>query len=83
MRDGHINRRTQDKIRSSIDAEKITKRLGGHALGKIKMTANQVRAAAKHLRKVTPDLTAQTLATEAGDVPLLQIVKPKPVESAA
>ncbi len=82
MRDGHINRRTQDKIRSSIDAEKLTKRLGGHALGRIKMTATQVRAAEILLRKVTPDLTAQTLATDSADVPLLQIVKPSK-ESAA
>ncbi len=50
------------------------------------MTATQVRAGEILLRKVTPDLTAQTLATDAGEVPLLQIVKPAgdtPAKSAA
>ncbi len=84
MRDGHINRRTQDKIRASIKAQDLVNKLTNHALKGAKMTATQVRAAEIVLRKVTPDLTAQTLATEQGDVPLLQIVKPdKPTESAA
>ena len=94
MRDGHINRRTQDKIRSSIDAQAIVKRLQDHCLGKIKMTATQVRAGEIVARKVLADLTAQTITAEATDIPLLQIVKPdaasqhdsaedKPKESAA
>ncbi len=58
------------------------------------MTATQVRAGEIVARKVLADLTAQTIATEATDIPLLQIVKPdaasqqeqpedKPAESAA
>ncbi len=86
MRDGHLNRRTQDKIRSSIDTPAIIKRLQDHCLGKVKMTATQVRAGEIVARKVLADLTAQTITADSSDVPLLQIVKPaedKPTESVA
>ncbi len=83
MRDGHINRRTQDKIRASIKAQELIDKLSFHVLGKVKLTNTQVRAAEILLRKVTPDLTAQTLTTSTAEVPLLQIVKPEPDSSAA
>ncbi len=83
MRDGHINRRTQDKIRASIKAQSLIDKLSNHVLGKVKLTNTQVRAAEILLRKVTPDLTAQALTTSAAEVPLLQIVKPEPDSSAA
>ena len=82
MRDGDINQRTQTKLRSGIKAAQLIKKLESHVLRSAKMTATQVRAAEILLRKVTPDLTAQTLATDSADVPLLQIVKPSK-ESAA
>ena len=86
QQDGHINQRTQDKIRAGIKVQEIVNKLSAHILKGIKMTNTQVRAAEILLRKVTPDLTAQTLTASTSEVPLLQIVKPepdKPTESAA
>ena len=79
-RDGHINARSQDKIRASIKAQEIVDRLNGHILGEIKLTNTQVRAAEILLRKIQPDLTATQLTTDdSRGVPLLKIVRaPEP-----
>lgn len=83
QQDGHVNQRTQDKIRAGIKVQEIVNKLSAHILKGVKMTNTQVRAAEILLRKVTPDLTAQTLTASASEVPLLQIVKPEPDSSAA
>ncbi len=83
MRDGHINRRTQDKIRADIKVGEIVKALQDHCLGTRKMTNTQVRAGEILARKCIPDLTATALTQSSSEVPLLQIVKPEPDSSAA
>ncbi len=83
MRDGHINRRTQDKIRASIKVEAIIKALQDHLLKGTKLTNTQVRAGEILARKCIPDLTATALTQSSSEVPLLQIVKPEPDSSAA
>jgi predicted regulator of amino acid metabolism with ACT domain len=45
-----------EKVRARIRAGGIAKRLEGHVLGKIEMTASQVTAALGLLRKVVPDV---------------------------
>lgn len=75
-RDGHINHRTQDKLRASIKCLEIIERLNGHVLGSVKMTNTQVRAAEILLRKVQPDLTATALSEDSlGKLPLLKIIR--------
>ncbi len=75
-RDGHINARSQDKIRAAIRAEEIVLKLNDHILGSVKLTNTQVRAAEILLRKIQPDLIATHLTTdESQGVPLLKIVR--------
>ena len=71
-----INARTQDKLRTSIKAAEIIKKLTSHILSNVKMTNTQVRAAEILLRKVQPDLLA-TAISDARDtaLPVLQIVR--------
>ncbi len=76
QRDGHVNRRTQDKIRSGIKVGEIVKALQDHCLGKRKMTNTQVRAGEILARKILPDMVAQTHTAGVSEVPLLQIVPP-------
>ena len=79
QRDGHINARSQDKIRAAIRAEEIVERLNDHILGSVKLTNTQVRAAEILLRKIQPDLVATHLTTdESQGVPLLKIVRAVP-----
>jgi hypothetical protein len=76
QRDGDINARSQDKIRSSIKAQEIVDCLNSHILGQLKMTNTQVRAAEILLRKIQPDLVATHLTTDDGQgLPLLKIVR--------
>ncbi len=76
QRDGHINARSQDKIRASIKAQEIVEKLNDHILGAVKLTNTQVRAAEILLRKIQPDLIATHLTTdESQGVPLLKIVR--------
>ncbi len=78
-RDGHINARSQDKIRASIRAQEIVEKLNDHILGAVKLTNTQVRAAEILLRKIQPDLVATHLTTDDGQgVPLLKIVRAVP-----
>ncbi len=76
QRDGHINARSQDKIRAAIKAGEIVDCLNRHILGELKMTNTQVRAAEVLLRKVQPDLIATHISMDEGQgVPLLKIVR--------
>ena len=76
QRDGHINRRTQDKIRASIKTQEILNQLQNHCLGLVKMTNTQVRAGEIILRKILADLTATTVTDDTSTaLPLLQIVR--------
>lgn len=78
MRDGHINARSQDKIRASIKALEIVKALSAHILEGAKMTNTQVRAAEILLRKVSPDMLATAISDDTGTaLPVLQIVRDK------
>ena len=82
QRDGHINARSQDKIRAAIRAEEIVEKLNDHILGSVKLTNTQVRAAEILLRKIQPDLVATHLTTDDGTgVPLLKIVRAAPPEA--
>lgn len=49
---------TPDVVRQRIQATAIMNRLTDHALGKIALTATQIRAAEILLRKTVPDLSA-------------------------
>ena len=80
MRDGHINHRTQDKIRAGIKVGEIVKALQDHCLGRRKMTNTQVRAGEILARKILPDMVAQTLTADVSEDPLLQIVRPDAVQ---
>ena len=80
---GDINARTQDKIRASIKVFEIVKALQDHILAGLKLTNTQVRSAEVLLRKISPDLLATAISDsrETG-LPLLQIVRNTPAESA-
>lgn len=74
-RDGHINRKTQDKLRASIRAQELINAVQAHVLDGAKMTTTQLRGAEILLRKIQPDLTSTQLAAEGGlDMPILKIV---------
>jgi hypothetical protein len=47
---------TPEKVRQRIQAGVLVRRLTDHVLGKLEMTASQVRAAEVLLRKSVPDL---------------------------
>lgn len=65
-----------DAVRARIRAGGITKRLEGHVLGKVDMSATQVSAALGLLKKVVPDLTATELTGPlGGPVQLEKIVR--------
>ena len=53
-----LNKRCAEKTRDAIQTTQLIKRLQDHALGKIEMTATQVRAAEALIRKRLPDLKA-------------------------
>ncbi len=53
-----LNVRHQQMVRDKIQASMIIKRLEGHALGELDMSATQVRAAEVLLKKIVPDLSA-------------------------
>ena len=76
QRDGHINQRSQDKLRASIKCLEIIEAVQDHVLGKLKMTNTQIRGAEILLRKVQPDLTATALSEDSlGKLPLLKIIR--------
>ncbi len=75
-RDGHINQRSQDKLRQSIKCLEIIEAVQDHVLGGRKMTNTQIRGAEILLRKVQPDLTATALSDSSeGRLPLLKIIR--------
>lgn len=76
QRDGHINQRSQDKLRASIKCQEIIEAVQDHVLGNLKMTNTQIRGAEILLRKVQPDLTATALSDSSGSsLPLLKIIR--------
>lgn len=70
-----------EAVRARIRAGGIAKRLEGHILGKVEMTASQVSAALGLLRKVVPDLSSME-HSGAGGGPIVyekivrEVVKP-------
>jgi len=76
QRDGHINQRSQDKLRGAIKCLEIIEAVQDHVLGNLKMTNTQIRGAEILLRKVQPDLTATALTdSSSGKLPLLKIIR--------
>lgn len=63
----------QKRLRSLINTEAILKKLQAHVLDGQRLTSTQIRAAEVLLRKVSPDLSAQTIA--AADPQLLPVLK--------
>ena len=63
----------QKRLRSLIKTTEILKKLQAHVLDGERLTSTQIRAAEVLLRKVTPDLSAQTIA--AADPQLLPVLK--------
>ena len=53
-----LNPRQDERCRSAIQTTKILQRVNKHAMGKIEMTATQIKAAEILLRKTMPDLKA-------------------------
>jgi len=84
QRDGEINQRSQEKLRSSIKCLEIIEAVQDHVLGKLKMTNTQIRGAEILLRKVQPDLTATALSDASdGKLPLLKIIRREPDKDVA
>ena len=63
----------QKRLRSLIKTQAILEKLQAHVLDGQRLTSTQIRAAEVLLRKVTPDLSAQTIA--AADPQLLPVLK--------
>jgi hypothetical protein len=59
--------RHQDEIRQKIQASQLINRLTDHALGKVEMSATQVRAVEILLKKSIPDLTQVTGSGDNGE----------------
>lgn len=53
-----IGRRHQDDVRAKIQASQLVNRLTNHALGKIELSATQIKAIEILLRKSVPDLSS-------------------------
>lgn len=56
-----MNKRTADQTRSHIQTVLLIKRLQGHALGELEMTATQIKAADAVLSYAMPKLKAMEL----------------------
>ena len=55
-----INLRQDEQTRARIQTTKICERVQQHAMGKLELTATQLKAAEILLRKTLPDLQAVT-----------------------
>lgn len=64
--------RTKEKIRAS----QLINRLRDHAMGKVRMSSTQVRAAEILLRKLIPDLASVEYT---GDMVVRNVVVPDPI----
>ena len=53
-----IGSRHQEDVRRKIQASQLVNRLSDHALGKLELSATQIKAIEILLRKSIPDLTA-------------------------
>jgi hypothetical protein len=80
--------RHDDNTRAKIKAAQLINRLTDHAMGKIELSASQVRSIEILLKKILPDLQATTISTD-GEGVLAQILNeisgkdtglPKPVD---
>jgi len=63
--------RRTDEIRAKIQASQLINRLDGHAMGKLELTATQVRAAEILLKKSVPDLmSVEHSGPDGADIPM-------------
>lgn len=51
----------QDDVRAKIQTSQLVNRLNDHALGKIELSASQIKAIEILIRKTLPDLSAVTM----------------------
>lgn len=66
-----LTKRQSDKTRAAIQTGLIRNRLQDHILGKVEMTATQVRAAEILLKKTLPDLrSTEVTGSDGGPVDL-------------
>ena len=65
----------QDDVRTKIQASQLINRLTDHALGRVELTATQVRAIEILLRKSIPDLTAVSLNAGEGTDAFAIVIK--------
>jgi hypothetical protein len=58
-----------DEVRAKIQTSQLLNRLSDHALGKVELSATQVRAIEVLIKKTLPDLSAMDLtATHQGEI---------------
>lgn len=58
-----------DEVRAKIQTSQLLNRLTDHALGKVELSATQVRAIEVLIKKTLPDLSAMDLtATHQGEI---------------
>lgn len=67
----------QYDVRAKIKTSQLINRLEDHALGKLELTATQIKAIEVLIRKTLPDLSAITLGGE-GEGGALQVIIQKP-----
>jgi len=63
-----------DEIRAKIQASQLINRLTDHALGKVDLSATQVRAIEVLLKKAVPDLSAVDLTANHTGKVIAQVV---------
>ena len=68
-----IRKQHQDEVRARIQASQLINRLTDHALGRVELTATQVRAIEILLRKSIPDLSAVDIRGDASQPLVVEI----------